>query len=210
MALPPEAALPKKKLSQLALWGMILSIVGCCVPLLWIVGGIFGVVALVKISRNPQLGGQVLAILAIVFVLPALITNTLFAIAVPNFLRFQHRAKAAEAQTNLRAIDRGVQMRADAVDSVPPPPPPALPPTPRLADIPCGKTVPWPANADPRWREIGFSPDQVRFSYEVVPNPDGKSWVVRATADLDCDGVPGVWELRSGEFSVIAPKGGVF
>jgi hypothetical protein len=210
MVAPPEAAAPKKKLSQLALWGMILSIVGCCVPLLWIVGGIFGIVALVKISKNPQLGGQVLAILALVFVLPALISNTLFAIAIPNFLRFQHRSKASEAHTNLRSIDSGLKMREGAVDSVKPPPVPVLAPTPRFEDIPCGKSVPWPATADPGWSQLGFSPGQVRFSYQVIPSADGQGYVIRATADLDCDGVPGVWELRSGELGVIDPPRGVF
>lgn len=49
----------------------------------------------------------------------------------------------------------------------------------------------------PGWRELGFSIDgDYRYTYQYVPDPSGKSAVVRATGDLDCDGVSSLYELK--------------
>lgn len=49
----------------------------------------------------------------------------------------------------------------------------------------------------PGWRQLEFSVDgNFRYTYEYVPDPSGRSAVVRATGDLDCDGTSSRYELK--------------
>jgi type II secretory pathway pseudopilin PulG len=86
----------------------IVALVLACVPLLLIhlVGAGIGIFALVKINGNPQAyKGKGLAIAAIVIGFAWLVLVGLFAaVAVPNFLKFQSRAKQSEAKVTLKAI----------------------------------------------------------------------------------------------------------
>ena len=85
---------------------LALSIGGLCICISSVVGAILGIVALVRIRREPQLRGRGLAIAAIVVAvgLVPFQAGVLAAIAIPNFIRYQARAKQAECRTNLRAI----------------------------------------------------------------------------------------------------------
>lgn len=50
---------------------------------------------------------------------------------------------------------------------------------------------------EPGWRELQFSVDGTyRYTYEYIPDPSGMSAIVRATGDLDCDGVMALYELK--------------
>ncbi len=75
----------------------------------------------------------------------------------------------------------------------------AAPPTPRPSCCEqggsCGEDpTTWSA---PGWRELGFSIDgPYRYTYEYVPDPGGASAIVRATGDLDCNGVSSLYELK--------------
>jgi hypothetical protein len=60
--------------------------------------------------------------------------------------------------------------------------------------------VPWPADAAPGWSALGFAPTEaLRYSYEYAPDPDGKSFAVRARGDLNCDGKTSLYEVRPGQ-----------
>jgi len=49
----------------------------------------------------------------------------------------------------------------------------------------------------PGWRELQFSIDGTyRYTYQYVPDPSGESALLRATGDLDCDGVVATYELK--------------
>lgn len=49
----------------------------------------------------------------------------------------------------------------------------------------------------PGWRALAFSIDgEHRYAYSYAPAADGRSAIVRATGDLDCDGTPGLYELE--------------
>jgi hypothetical protein len=49
----------------------------------------------------------------------------------------------------------------------------------------------------PGWRELGFSIDgDYRYAYQYAPDPSGKFAIVRATGDLDCDGVSSLYEVK--------------
>ncbi len=91
------------KTSSLAIVGFILSIIPlACINL---VGVILGVIALVRISDKPnELKGKGLAIAAIVVGIMWMVVAILAAIAIPNFMKFQARAKQSEAKANLVAI----------------------------------------------------------------------------------------------------------
>jgi len=72
-------------------------------------------------------------------------------------------------------------------------------PTPRPSCCEQGGTCsPDPALwATPGWRALGFSIDgEFRYTYEYVPDPSGESAVLRATGDLDCNGVSSLLEVR--------------
>ena len=119
------------------------------------------------------------------------IIGILAAIAIPNFMRFQLKAKASEGKTNLAAIrtaeesymaEFGTYVQANQ-----------SPPT---ADVGTSKTAftdegTSPANFD----ELGWAPEGlVFFSYGVAyesATPD--AYTVSATADIDGDGTTQAW-----------------
>jgi hypothetical protein len=47
------------------------------------------------------------------------------------------------------------------------------------------------------WRDLQFSVDgPYRYTYQYIPDANGQGATIRATGDLDCDGVPSVYELK--------------
>jgi len=50
--------------------------------------------------------------------------------------------------------------------------------------------------ATPGWQALGFSVDgEYRYTYSYIPDPGGRSAVVRAVGDVDCDGDTSVYEI---------------
>ncbi|HZN93127.1 MAG TPA: DUF4190 domain-containing protein [Myxococcales bacterium] len=95
----PVSAPPPLGTSGLAIAAFIVGILGLCsiCPGLVAIGLAIG--ALVKIGNTPGLGGKGLAIAGIV--LPLVGIPIQLAIAVPNFIKFQSRAKQSECKSNL-------------------------------------------------------------------------------------------------------------
>jgi hypothetical protein len=51
--------------------------------------------------------------------------------------------------------------------------------------------------ATPGWQALGFSiDDDYRYTYSYVPDPSGRSAIVRAIGDLDCNGESSLYELE--------------
>ncbi|MBS1121468.1 MAG: hypothetical protein H6Q90_3696 [Deltaproteobacteria bacterium] len=51
--------------------------------------------------------------------------------------------------------------------------------------------------ATPGWQALGFSiDDDFRYTYSYVPDPSGRSAVVRAVGDLDCYGESSLYEVE--------------
>jgi type IV pilus assembly protein PilA len=109
------------------------------------------------------------------------IIGILAAIAIPNFLRFQLKAKTSEGKTNIAAIrtaeqsyysEFGVFVSADA-----------SPPT-----VPSAMKIGW-SQADPLgegFDQLGWEPEgSVFFNYSVESDPAG--YTVSAEADIDAD-----------------------
>jgi len=123
------------------------------------------------------------------------IMGILAAIAIPNFLRFQLRAKSSEGKTSLAAIRTAeesyfAEYRSYLAAAVAP------------AVLPGSARVPWPAPAPgcPACFDVlGYAPEgEVYFQYEVVVAIAGGAGVndvftAAAVADLDDDGVQQIW-----------------
>jgi type IV pilus assembly protein PilA len=90
----------------------VLSVLGGCLCVTGPLGMILAIVALVRISKEPHLVGKGLAIAALVIPIVLLpVQGIVGAIAVPNFVKFQARAKQQECRANLRAMANAQRAR---------------------------------------------------------------------------------------------------
>ncbi len=100
----PQPPSPSQRPAALPLVALILGLVGLCVPPLFLVAIVLAIVSLVKGSEPAYAARKTLAIITLVLgVLYVPMVGVLAAIAIPNFLRFQARAKQVECKTQLRA-----------------------------------------------------------------------------------------------------------
>lgn len=124
------------------------------------------------------------------------IIGILAAIAIPNFLRSQMKAKSSEGKINIAAIrtaevsynaEFGQYQEASAS-------PAGEPSDTKRLWVPVGDGFP----------NIGFQPDSaygetpyVRFNYEVtVSSKNEHAFAIYAEADIDNDGTPQLWTYR--------------
>lgn len=115
---PGAAASPRT--SGLAIAALVTGLLGICLPCPFALVSIgLGIAALVKINREPGLGGKALAIIGIAAPLVAL--PIFAAIALPNFMRFQARSKQIECKSNLKsayAVERSFYAERNAYSPV--------------------------------------------------------------------------------------------
>jgi hypothetical protein len=99
------------------------------------------------------------------------------------------KSRAREAQDLLEVLADRVATAVATTGKVPPTP---AGPTPQPTCCEQGGTCK-PAG----WRELQFSVDgPFRYTYQYVPDASGRSAILRATGDLDCDGELAVYELE--------------
>jgi type II secretory pathway pseudopilin PulG len=187
---PPFAPAPAPKTSRLAIAAIVCAVLGaCCLPLS-LAGAVLGIVALVK-GKGPRDStlGKVLSIVSIA-ILPFTL-GIAAAIAVPAFVTYVRRAKAAEATANVQVLATGVQAAYAQSRALPE----SLPPLP--AGAPSDQKRDWPAGgAAAGYAALGFNPAPVYFTYVYERGADGQSFVVRAVGDLDADGVQSIFSLE--------------
>jgi type IV pilus assembly protein PilA len=116
------------------------------------------------------------------------IIGILAAIAIPNFMRFQLKAKASEGKTNLAAIrtaeesymaEFGTYVGTNVGGE-----PVAVPGTMKSL---------WPG-ADPGFLQLGWAPEgSVYYQYEVSIPANGVDFWAVANADIDGNGIPNQW-----------------
>ena len=109
--------------------------------------------------------------------------------AIPNFIRYQLKAKTVEAVVLIESIAYLERVRIVELDEAI-----ACPAHP--AEVPGTTKAPWIGS--PEWLDLGFEPaGQVYFQYEVTkPAPDDAlAFEVRATADLDGNGTTMTYQL---------------
>jgi hypothetical protein len=112
------------------------------------------------------------------------------ALAVNGVRRYLLRSKEAEAKSALVEIASDLGAYVRALPAAKRRFPASAPPTPK--DVPRGvSTAMSPADwQHPTWRAIHYEMNgPVRYSYEIVTAKNGRSAEVRATGDLDGDGV---------------------
>ena len=128
------------------------------------------------------------------------IIGILAAIAIPNFLRFQLKAKSSEGKTNLAAIRTAEQSYYSEfgtyVSSAGVSP----------ANTTTSSKQPFvPANA-PGFTTIGWAPEgQVYFSYGVGSQTPFTTFLATATADINANGTRQAWGYMSATGAPIAP-----
>jgi hypothetical protein len=117
------------------------------------------------------------------------VIGTLAAVAIPAFITYLNKSKAAEAQANLMMIKQLEETYHQKYGKY-------LICGPVPGKNPTGDPVEWPG--DPCFGALGFNPDKVYFSYEVALVGEG-AYLIRAATDLDGDGVPMIYVLKQGD-----------
>jgi hypothetical protein len=185
-----SAELTTAKTSKLAVFALVLACL-FFVPLLPLIGGVLGVIALVRISSH-KLGGQGVAIgaIAVGFVVGLVFQGILAAIAIPAFMRYMHLAKTSEAKANIYAVRALVLEYVEEHKDFPPasdwtPPESCCKKPGYRCEV---KDADWSASP---WKDLGFKPTgPLRFQYrfERQPIEGGTRGIIEARADLECDG----------------------
>jgi type IV pilus assembly protein PilA len=130
------------------------------------------------------------------------IIGILAAIAIPNFLRFQLKAKSSEGKTNLAAIRTAEQsyysefgFYVSATAS----------PVNHMQNVKVTFT-----NQDgggDGFDQLGWSPEgQVFFNYGVATDSIGSSYTASAGADIDADAAPQTWGYKKGPAQPLAAE----
>ena len=127
------------------------------------------------------------------------IVGTLAAIAIPNFMRFQLRARAGEGKLNLEAIRTAQESYFAEIGTFQTW---ALTP----AAAPNSQKTPWttcpnlPAQpGDPGYCFLGWEPEgDVYFNYVVATNsaPPSNQFFAVAESDIDGDGLRNIWGIQ--------------
>ena len=114
------------------------------------------------------------------------IIGILAAIAIPNYMTMQLRAKRSEVPTNVDGI-RTAEMAYDAMyDGIV-----VTTEAPRATAATDKTAVAWPGAGDPtEWASLGWKPDgNVRGAYSVAPgNNDEEVFIATGGCDVDADG----------------------
>lgn len=202
---PVAAQVSTAKTSALAIVGLVLSIL-MCIPGFPLIGLVMGIVAAVRIAKQPdRLKGMGLAIAAIVVgVLGSIFMVVQIAIAVPAFVKYQRRAQTSEAEDRISEIYRSAvsyyyseQVTGTGAAMQPQfPVSSQLTPARRCCEL-GGDDGRCPVNYEqwdtPTWQALNFAiADPSYFQYQFIS--DGQSFTARALGDLDCDGVMSTFE----------------
>jgi type II secretory pathway pseudopilin PulG len=177
-----QGTVPPPKTSGLAVASLILSF-------FCIIGPILGIVALIRMGRQPHLRGKGLAIASIPvgFLFGLGISS---AIAIPAFIQYIRKSKTVEATEALQRIAAGARAAAAQDGTVPAAKTDWVPATSCCMDMttaPKCSPTPQAWSAAP-WSALRFSmTDPHYFQYRYAGG--GKRFIAEARADLDCDGI---------------------
>lgn len=146
--------------SRLAVTAFVLAVL-FFIPLVPLVGSVLGIIALVRLTNQPGVGGRGLAIAAIpVGFGSTFVAGILAAIAIPAFVSYQERAIDSEARVFIADIADAQLRYYESHDSF-------------VEAGPTPESVPdelATAHFDGPWEDLAGLPatDAVRFQYEAV------------------------------------------
>ena len=127
------------------------------------------------------------------------IIGILAAIAIPNFLRFQLKAKSSEGKTNLAAIRTAEQSYYSEFGFYV-----SANPSPAANAQNLKSTF---TNADgpgDGFDQLGWAPEgQVFFNYGVATDALGSAYTASAGADIDADAATQLWGYKKGPVAAI-------
>lgn len=182
------------KTSGMAIAALVLSLL-FCVPFAPLIGLILGIVALTKINKSRgALTGMGLAIAAIGISAVTMVVGIgmMVAIAIPNFMRFQARAKEAEAKVTLTQLRIATMAHVAEHGSFP------------SSDGAWAPTAMCPKEGckggEPEWQkepwttlQVGFEAGEkhyFQYRYEVQGEGKDATLTITAQGDPDNDGTP--------------------
>jgi len=115
------------------------------------------------------------------------IIGILAAIAIPNFMRFQLKAKAGEGKTNLAAIRTAEESYMAEFGTY-------VSAAVQPAGLPGPMKVAWSAVASSGYLTIGWAPEgAVYYQYEVTVGGTGTDFWAVAESDIDANGTFNDW-----------------
>jgi hypothetical protein len=127
------------------------------------------------------------------------------AIAIPNFVTMQYRAKRAELPANIDGIKIAELAYEAAFDTYVAQPQPV----PRSIEDLGGEPMDWGSGAG--FDTLGWAPDgPVRGTYWIEVTPGGDDFVVHGMADLDGDGVPSHYTATKSTYAVMISPPNVY
>lgn len=115
------------------------------------------------------------------------------AVAVPAFMKYIKKSKAAEARDNVKRLAELAARRAASGEPLVPAP--LTPANPTACCERCDDPTAWQT---PAWQSVGFSPGgphYYAYELEVVSRGTDLEFTARAVGDLDCDGVYSTFEM---------------
>jgi len=150
----------------------------------------------------------ILIVLVGMFVLAIPTVGVLAAIAIPNFMEMQYRAKRAELPANVDGI-KAAQMGYYAAFGTYVPCGSAEEAEAALLSVSGKAQRPWIGGDC--WDTLGWQPDgMVRGFYWVEVAEDGSDFAVWAIGDIDGDGDPAVYSATSIEPTTFHKSNGVY
>lgn len=118
---PPIVAAPKT--SPMAIWSLVLGILGFCTCITAVPGLILGIIGMKQCNEKPnEFTGKGLALAGIILSVVAMIISLLLsAVLFPVFNRARHAAGQADCQANVRQLGTSIKMYLTDWDDTYPP-----------------------------------------------------------------------------------------
>ena len=176
------------------------------------IGLILGLVALLQINRSDgELGGNGVALAAVILSgLSVPMMGIVAGIAVPNFVRYSLRSKAAEVRMLMPSIVSAQMVAKEKYGRY-------LAAAPSASTVGSQKQFWGPQPCDPGCAYDNPSactsfdcleltmPEEVYFSYACEVSSDGANFTCAALGDLDGNGTPSLFVYGTGSGQIVAP-----
>lgn len=196
----------QSRTSALAIAAFVTSFFSClCIPAP--IAIVLAIIALVQMGKDPLLKGKGFAIAALIIPVPMIILMSA-AVAIPNFIKFQARAKQSECKANLRSIytaERSFRAEYDRYsqnfEEIRFPPPPGRRYSYLLSAHPEVEGTFAPADREdsvlPTAKIIGLLPDSLQTTVGMTGECPDCEFTAVCIGQIDRDDTLDVWSVSS-------------